>query len=226
MLCAAVTVQGLLQPHWIVITFLELRVSLDAEAGRSDRLERSELSDDELVDLARRDDRRALDELVRRHHDAVVRLLWSFARSRPDLEDLVQETFLRMLRGLQTWRADRPFRHWLLRIATNTGRDFFRRQSVRRRVFDTDAGVGDDAPPPEPVDAGADPAARAAAAEAKTLLAALPPDDRALLTLHHLEGWGMAEIAQHFGWTLTATKLRAWRARRRLRALLDPPSTT
>lgn len=200
-------------------------MSLDAEPHPADRLARSELSDDELVELARGNDRRALDELVRRHHDAVVRLLWSFVRTRADLEDLVQETFLRMVRGLSGWRADRPFRHWLLRIATNTGRDYFRRQSVRRRVFVAPAADEDSAALPEPIEPGADPAARAAAAEAKSLLAALPPDDRMLLTLHHLEGWGMAEVSRHFGWTLTATKLRAWRARRRLRALLDPPST-
>jgi RNA polymerase sigma-70 factor (ECF subfamily) len=54
----------------------------------------------------------------------------------------------------------------------------------------------------------------------KTLLATLPPDDRAVLTLHHLEGWDLATIAEQFGWTVTATKLRAWRARARLRALL------
>ena len=48
------------------------------------------------------------------------------------------------------------------------------------------------------------------------LLGALPPDDRALLTLQYLEGWDLATIAQHFGWTVTATKLRAWRARCRL----------
>ena len=73
----------------------------------------------------------------------------------------------------------------------------------------------------EAADRAPDPAARAAANEVKAILAQLPPDDRTLLTLHHLEGWGLAQIAAQFGWTLTATKLRAWRARRRLRALLS-----
>jgi RNA polymerase sigma-70 factor (ECF subfamily) len=53
------------------------------------------------------------------------------------------------------------------------------------------------------------------------MLAQLSPDDRTLLTLHHLEGWGLAQIASQFGWTLTATKLRAWRARRQLRSLFQ-----
>ena len=66
-----------------------------------------------------------------------------------------------------------------------------------------------------------DPAARAAANEVNHMLAQLPPDDRTLLTLPHLEGWGLAQMASQFGCTLTATKLRAWRARRQLRSLLQ-----
>lgn len=170
---------------------------------------------------AQRGDRAALETLVLRHQAAVARLLWRFVRTRADLDDLVQETFLRVVRGLPAWRAEQPFAHWLLRIATNVGRDYFRRQSVRRRWLVEPVAVEDGSTTlPESIEPGADPAARAAANEVKTLLAQLSPDERALLTLHHLEGWGLAEIAAQFGWTVTATKLRAWRARRRLRALL------
>lgn len=169
---------------------------------------------------AQQGDRAAMAFLVERHHAAIARLLWRFARTPSDLEDLVQETFLRMVRGLPGWRAQQPFGHWLLRIATNVGRDSFRREAVRRR-WRADASTNSpDTPVPEAIDPAPDPAARAAANEAKTILAQLPPDERALLTLHHLEGWPFAQIAAHFGWTVTATKLRAWRARRRLRAFL------
>ena len=159
--------------------------------------------------------------LVGRHQAAVSRLLWRFVRTKADLDDLVQETFLRMVRGLPGWRAQQPFVHWLMRIATNTGRDYFRRQTVRRRWMVEPAVTEPDAPLPEAIDPGGDPAARAAANEVKAVLAQLSPDERTLLTLHHLEGWGLAQIAAQFGWTLTATKLRAWRARGRLRALLQ-----
>jgi RNA polymerase sigma-70 factor (ECF subfamily) len=162
-----------------------------------------------------------MEELVLRHQGAVSRLLWRFVRTKADLDDLVQETFLRMVRGLPGWRASQPFAHWLLRIATNTGRDHFRRQSVRQRWMSEPSASPDDAPEPEAVDPGADPAARAASNEVKAILAELSPDERSLLTLHHLEGWGLADIARQFGWTVTATKLRAWRARGRLRTLLQ-----
>lgn len=158
--------------------------------------------------------------LVERHQPAVSRLLWRFVRSQADLDDLVQDTFLRMVRGLPGWRAQQPFAHWLLRIATNTGRDYFRRQSVRQRWMVEPSASPTDAPEPEAIDPGGNPATRSAANEVKALLAQLSPDDRTVLTLHHLEGWGLAQIGAQFGWTLTATKLRAWRARGKLRALL------
>ena len=177
-----------------------------------------ELATDE-VRRAQAGDRVALESLVLRHEAAVARLLWRFVRTRADLDDLVQDTFLRMVRGLSGWRADQPFEHWLLRIATNVGRDYFRRHAVRRRWL-AEPVVAEDGTllAPEAVDPGADPAARAAASDIKTMLARLTPDERTVLTLHHLEGWDLARIARQFGWTLTATKLRAWRARRQLRA--------
>ena len=175
--------------------------------------------DAELAGRARKGDRAAMALLVERHNAAVSRLLWRFVKTRTDLEDLVQDTFLRMVRGLPNWRGQQPFLHWLLRIASNTGRDYFRRQAVRRRWTVEKTAVPGELPESEAIDPGGDPATRSAASEVKTLLGQLPPDERSLLTLHHLEGWSLADIAAQYGWTITATKLRAWRARRRLRAL-------
>jgi RNA polymerase sigma-70 factor (ECF subfamily) len=172
-----------------------------------------------LVGAAQAGDRAALDALVRRHHPEVTRLMWRFARRRADLDDLVQEVFVRLVRALPTWRAERPFLHWLRRVAVNTGRDHCRREAVRQR-WATELSPDPDTPPPEAIASGTDPAARLAADEAKALLARLPPDDRTLLTLHYLEGWEFARIGELLGWSGPATKLRAFRARRRLQALL------
>lgn len=179
-------------------------------------------ADAECALRARAGELAAMEDLALRHQAAVARLLWRFARTRADLDDLVQETFLRMVRGMPEWKAQQPFARWLLRIATNVGRDYFRRHAVRRRWMAETASDGDESHWPEAIEPGADPADRAAANEMKAVLAQLDPDDRALLTLHYLEGWPMATIAEQYGWTVTATKLRAWRARRRLRACLNP----
>ena len=187
-------------------------------------------SDFAVAERARRGDREAMETLVHRHSPAVTRLLWRFVRTPSDLEDLVQETFVRMVKGLPTWRAEQPFSHWILRIAANTGRDYFRRHAVRRRWMVEPAPESDTDPEATPhaeaIDPQPDPAARSAANEVKQLLERLPADDRILLTLHHLEGWGLQDIARQFGWTHTATKLRAWRARGRLRDLLLSSKTS
>jgi RNA polymerase sigma-70 factor (ECF subfamily) len=202
-----------------------MHAMMEAAADTPD--ETLEPSDEVLVSRARAGERAALDQLVKRHHQEVTRLLWRFARRHVDLQDLVQEAFLRIVRGLPSWRAEQPFIHWLRRLTVNVGRDFCRRETVRRRwtseptVDDSGNTVG-----PEAIEPGADPAARAAAIEIKDYLAQLPPDDRCLLTLYHLEGWDFASIGRHLGWSATATKLRAFRARRRLRALLLAPETS
>ncbi len=178
--------------------------------------------DTTLAHLACAGDGTALECLVARHQPAVTRLLWRFARNHADLEDLVQDTFLRFVQKLDTWEERQPLRHWLQRIATNVGRDYFRRQAVRRRwMSEPAADANDGIPAPEGVTPGADPAARAAANEVKAFLAMLAPDDRTVLTLRYLEGWSLGQIAERCGWTATATRLRAWRARRELRHLME-----
>ncbi|BET67821.1 hypothetical protein ASA1KI_27390 [Opitutales bacterium ASA1] len=182
--------------------------------------EEAPCDDARLVERARAGELEALDVLVLRHREAITRRLWRFAVDREDLQDLVQDTFVRTIRALGTWEARQPFAHWVLRIASNVGRDYFRRRAVRRRhLVDTEADEGAGAH--EALDPGSDPAARAAANEIKLLLDRLPPDDRALLALHHLEGLSLGEIAEQYGWTPAGAKLRAWRARRRLRAMLS-----
>ena len=188
-----------------------------------------EPSDEALVAAAQSGQGIALDRLLRRHHPELARLLWRFARNSADLDDLVQETFLRVLRGLPRWHPDQPFLHWLRRIAVNVGRDHYRRDATRRRWTTEPIRPSSEAsnatPSFEAADPAPDPAARAAAAEVKAALDLLPPDDRTLLTLHHLEGWDFATIGRHLGWPSALTRLRAFRARRRLRDLLVNPSS-
>jgi RNA polymerase sigma-70 factor (ECF subfamily) len=175
-------------------------------------------ADEQLVHLAQQGDEAAFTVLLRRHRDEVARLLWRFAQNAADLDDLVQEVFLRLVRHLPGWVQRGPFLHWLRRVCVNVGRDHLRRQGVRSRW-----NVG--GAEPEQTEAVHDPAptpsARAAANEVKEFLAQLSPDDRLLLTLHYLEGWSFAEIASACGWPSPLVKVKAFRAKRRLRKLLE-----
>ncbi|SRR6266446_7141793 len=161
----------------------------------------------------------AFDALVEKYQPAMTAMLYRFAPVRADLEDLVQETFVRAWRGLGQWRPEKPFLHWLKRIAANVGLEFCRRRE--RTPFSR--LVEPDQHPLENLAADADAGenARHAAEEAHFILAQLPREDRALLTLLHLEEMPLAEIAEHFGWSRANAKIKAFRARHRLRTILN-----
>lgn len=175
-----------------------------------------------LVRLAQSGDLDAFDQLILRHQSTMTALLHRFAPTRADLEDLVQETFVKAWQGLPAWQPLRPFLHWLKRIAVRCGLEFCRRQQrspLARSVPPTSDGRNTlDDLPAEP---SACSAQRDALAEAQFVLSHLPPEDRALLTLLHLEQMPLAEIAQHFGWSRINAKVKAFRARQRLKTLLQ-----
>lgn len=170
-------------------------------------------SDEGLVAAARRGDDEAFGRLVRRHQGMLAGLLHRFAGRPADVEDLVQETFVRVYRQLPRWRPEAPFVHWLRHVAVNVGRDYCRARARRPAGELLDENLVQ----PEAIDAQA---AHAAAGEVRAVLAQLPPDDCALLTLHFLEGMTFPEIAGHFGWSTVATRVRAFRARGKLQKLL------
>lgn len=175
-------------------------------------------ADDDLpwVRRAQAGDLEAFDTLVARHQSAMSALLFRFTPNRADLEDLVQETFVRAWRALAGWRAEKPFLHWLKRIAVRVGLDYCRRH--RRSPFSRLADGGGD---PFEGMAASEPASQlCASGEVQALLGALPPDDRALLTLLYLNEMPLAEVAGHFGWSRANAKIRAFRARHRLKTLL------
>jgi RNA polymerase sigma-70 factor (ECF subfamily) len=162
------------------------------------------VSDDaQLVNAARGGDGEAFGELVRRHERRVFALCSRFARRRPDVEDAAQETFLRAWTKLASYRAEAPFEHWLTRLCINVCIERARR---RRRP--------DDELPSELPARAADPTAALDAARA---LAQLDPADRYVLAALDVEGVSTEEIAHRLGWSRTNVKVRAFRARRRLR---------
>ena len=143
-----------------------------------------------------------------------------------DVQEVAQDTFLRAFRSLPSFRREAPFRIWILRIARHAAMDFWRRKYRRR-----------DLPFSELDEAGlrhvesthqerlaqhqADQEARESAQERlEAALRRLTPDDRAIITLVELEERSMEDAARRLGCGLSAAKVRAFRARRRLRAVL------
>lgn len=171
-----------------------------------------------LVQAAQAGDLDAFDQIITRHQSLVTAMLHRFSASRVDLEDMVQETFVRAWRALPQWRPDRPFLHWLKRIAANIGLEFCRRH--QRSPFSRLVQPTDDGHPLDQIanDEGSTPGDDLAGVQ--FILSHLPPDDRALLTLQHLEQLPLHEIAAHFGWSKVKAKVKAFRARQRLKTIL------
>jgi RNA polymerase sigma-70 factor (ECF subfamily) len=162
----------------------------------------------ELVEASRRGDEASFALLVRRHQTRVFNVASRFFRRREDVEEIAQETFFAAWRRLGTYEARAPFEHWITRICLR--RCYGRLAETRRREE-----------PLPPSDLAAPVRDPAATIDIERLLARLAPADRFVLLLLDGEGWSTKEIAERIGWTVTNVKVRAFRARRRLRRVLE-----
>jgi RNA polymerase sigma-70 factor, ECF subfamily len=164
-----------------------------------------------LVEASRRGDQDSFASLVRRHQTRVFALAGRFFRRREDVEEVAQETFLAAWRRLGTYEARAPFEHWITRICL---RHCYARLAAGRRREEP-------LPESDPAAPARDPAA---AIDVERLLARLSPSDRFVLLLLDGEGWSTKEIAERIGWTVANVKVRAFRARRKLRRVLEEES--
>ena len=180
--------------------------------------------DRELVEQAARGSREAFDALVRRHQGAIVNLARAMTASDTDADDLAQESFVRAWRSLRSFRSDSTFRTWLHGIAVNVIRTQQRRGSRLRRLFWS-------APPAGP--AAADPLDRASVDDGieepvlmreliDKALASLSAELREAVVLRDVQGLDYKEIAEALGVPLGTVESRIFRARQRLRPLLEP----
>ena len=147
-----------------------------------------------------------------------------------DVQDVAQDAFVRAYRALPAFRGEAPVRVWLLRIARRAAMDFWRRRYRRRdRLLDDldDAARAhiearrQDQIALERADREAEDNARR---RVEAALLRLSPNDRAVITLVDLEDRSMQEAAEVLHCGLSAVKVRAFRARRRLRLLLESDS--
>ena len=167
-------------------------------------------SDQELIRACLSRDPNSFAGLVERYEAAVTGILWHFTRDRLVLEELVQDTFVEAYFSLRRFRKGAAFFPWLRTIATRVGYRHWRR---RRRDLDREAMLArrKRTHSQEPSDT---------AEYVYRVLALLAPKDRLVLTLQYFEGCSTREIAERMGWTLSMVKVRAFRARKKLRALL------
>lgn len=171
-----------------------------------------EESDERLMERFCDGDSRALEALFERHASGVHGFLRRMVRDEALAEDLLQQTFLSVVRSADRYERGARVMPWLLTIAGNAARDALRSHRQRVEV------LGVEAPPEQAVEAApSDPGARR---RIEAAFEALPPPQREAVLLHKLHGLSFAEVARAQGVTETAARLRAHRGYEKLRALL------
>jgi RNA polymerase sigma-70 factor (ECF subfamily) len=180
--------------------------------------------DRELVEDAARGSREAFDALVRRHQGAIVNLARAMTAADADADDLAQEAFVRAWRSLARFRHESTFRTWLHGIAINVIRTHHGRGSRLRRLFGLSGSERDGAT--DPLDrASIDDGIEGPLAMREMIdraLVTLPPDMREAVVLRDVQGLDYKEIAAALGVPLGTVESRIFRARQRLRPLLEP----
>ena len=176
------------------------------------------------LDAVRAGDQDAARDLVDFLYPQVIRIVRSRLPKRVPEEDLAQEVFLKMFSRLEQYRGDMPFTHWVSRIAVTTCIDHLRKQKRRPELRYADLSE-DEAEMLDVVtrDESAEHAGEALAAREllEKLLDQLKPEDRMVVQLVDLEQKTLVEVAELTGWNTTVVKVRAFRARRKLRILLE-----
>jgi len=176
-----------------------------------------DVEDELLVLRCQEGDGEALRALFLRWQPRLLRLAWRLTGEAEAARDVVQDAWVAIVRSMR--RLDDParFRAWACRIVGNRCADWTRRRVVRRGATKpwNAATVADAAAPPS------DPDAADEAAEMRSALAALPGEQRAILSLHYLEGMGVAEIARVLDVPAGTVKSRLYHARNRLRLAME-----
>ena len=177
----------------------------------------SEPSDESLIRKICSGNKEAFVQLVRRYKRKVFGMAARFARDADDLDDICQDVFIKVYENLGKFRADAPFEHWLSRITIRTCYDALRSRKKERGNVPLDSlhHLIEDRSIVK----------KQAAEEARDLLewgfARLRPDEHLVITLLEIEEKSIREIAGLTGWSEANVKVRAFRARQKLKQLLE-----
>ena len=189
---------------------------------RGFQYERPVSDDAELLQRIRNGAQEEFAELIRRHQSHVFAILYRYERDHHRLEDLAQETFLKAWRSLDQFDGRAPFQHWLSKIAVHAALDHLRKQKRSQHEIGFPE-LGEDAL--DWLHSGDNKQSELDANEAREILDAamsrLSSEDQLVLTLLEIEDRSVKEISALTGWGLVTVRVRALRARARLRKALE-----
>ena len=181
-----------------------------------------EPSDAELIAAVLRGDASSFEPLVQKYSPRVFATARRYARRESEVEDIVQEVWLKAFHKLASFRGEAPFEHWLMRLAVRTCYDFLRGHQRNRESSFTDLTEPEsdwlDRFVTEP-DAASE-RSEAAKELVARLLEQLSPPARLIITLLEIEDRSVKEIAELTGWSVPLVKVRAFRARAEMKKLV------
>jgi RNA polymerase sigma-70 factor, ECF subfamily len=181
-----------------------------------------ERADGELIAAVLRGDAASFEPLVQKYSPRVFATARRYARRESEVEDIVQEVWLKAFNKLSSFRGDAPFEHWLMRLAVRTCYDFLRGHQRNRESSFTDLSEPENnwlenfVTAPESASESADAAKQLVA----RILEQMSPAGRLIITLLEIEDRSVKEIAELTGWSLPLVKVRAFRARAEMKKLL------
>jgi RNA polymerase sigma-70 factor (ECF subfamily) len=186
-------------------------------------------ADFELVQRAQRGDKRAFGLLVNKYQRKISRLLARMIRESADVDDVVQDAFIKAYRALPSFRGESAFYTWLYRIAINTAKNHFAALGRRGESLSIDADDGEGGEGGPVISDVATPEAeiqsRQLAHAVNQAMEALPEELRSAIVLRELEGLSYEEIAEAMNCPVGTVRSRIFRAREaialQLRPLLD-----
>lgn len=161
-------------------------------------------------------DGEAYRQLVVRYQGLISQQMCRFSRDASVREELVHDVFVEAFLSLRSYKGSAPWLHWLRKVAVRVGYRYWanRKNLAKETTLSNNDWAQLCSSIPNP------PAGFEAAEVVFALLEQLSPPDRLIMTLLYVDGCSMAEAADLAGWTLVGAKVRAFRARKRLRNLI------
>ena len=175
-----------------------------------------ERTDSELIAAVLKGDAASFEPLIVKYQPRVFATARRYARRESEVEDIVQEIFLKAFSKLKSFRGEAPFEHWLMRLAVRTCYDFLRGHQRNREATFTDLTEPEEdwlerfAAAPESSSENAE----AAKQLVVRVLEQLSPPARMVITLLEIEDRSVKEIADLTGWSVALVKVRAFRDRK------------
>jgi RNA polymerase sigma-70 factor (ECF subfamily) len=182
----------------------------------------TEPTDEKLIRAVLSGETERFELLVARYQGRIFGTARRYARKQDEVEDIVQEIFLKAYRKLASFRGDAPFEHWLMRLAVRTCYDFLRQKQRSRETSFTELSGAESNWLENCMQSSETPSFDGDGARklVQRLFEMLTPAARMVLTLQEIEGKSVKENAGITGWSISLVKVRAFRARNEMRRCL------